>query len=315
MARRRKSESLLEVLFTAPWWISFVIGLVILIGLKWIAPAMWGSSPILKPLVSTLSGFAWLFAGAFFFVGSLSFAREMFEDYRAAKAGKSSAAWNPRVIQGRREPRVSGFPNVDQPIPSQWSPPAAARIPPTEWSLALLQDLEWKRFEDVCQKFYQTKGIRSETTNLGADGGIDIRLYQDESGKPTSIAQCKAWNSLVGVKPVRELLGVMTHEKIAKGFFMASGEFSDDAKTFAETNPITLISGAMLVSMIQRLPEADQQALLAFATEGDYHTPTCPSCGIKMRRVAGTGGRAAFWGCPSYPRCRQQIGMRAADRS
>lgn len=88
---------------------------------------------------------------------------------------------------------------------------------PTAWSLELIRDLEWKRFEDVCQQFYEMKGIRSETTALGPDGGIDIRLYQDDSGLASSIVQCKAWGErFVGVKPVRELLGVMIHEKIGK---------------------------------------------------------------------------------------------------
>ncbi len=64
----------------------------------------------------------------------------------------------------------------------------------------------------------------------------------------------------------------------------------------------------------QGLPEAQQQALLAFATEGDYTKPTCPSCGIKMRHVAGTNGRHDLWGCANYPRCRQKLGIRAADR-
>jgi restriction system protein len=186
---------------------------------------------------------------------------------------------------------------------------------PTEWSVELLRDIEWKRFEDVCQKFYALKGIRSETTPLGPDGGIDIRLYQDESGKATSIVQCKAWGKrFVGVQPVRELLGVMAHEKIEKAFFMASGNFSDEAKAFVQSNPIILINGDMLVTMIKRLPATDQQSLLAFATEGDFNTPTCPSCGIKMRRVSGTSGRPDFWGCQYYPRCRQKLGMRVADR-
>ena len=116
------------------------------------------------------------------------------------------------------------------------------------WSLALVQEIEWKRFEDLCQKFYESKGIRSETTPLGPDGGIDIRLYQDDSGKATSIVQCKAWGArFVGVQPVRELLGVMTHEKIEKAFFMTSGRFSEDAKVVAKSNRITLIDGEMLL--------------------------------------------------------------------
>lgn len=325
MARRRKKEdSLLAILFTAPWWISIVIGVLVFIALKWIAPAAWGSSAILKPITAALSSVAWVFSGVFFVVGAMSLVRQKLAASRAGSQQKPSASWNPRVIAGRKEPSVSGFPQVEQPSPGQdlvWEAWKAGQessstpAKPTEWSIGLLRDLEWKRFEDVCQKFYALKGFRSETTPLGPDGGIDIRLYMGAGAAPTSIVQCKAWGErLVGVKPVRELLGTMTHEKIPKGFFMASGDFSDDARSFAETNPITLITGDMLVHMIKRLPEADQQTLLAFATAGDYHTPTCPSCGIKMRRVPGTGGRSDFWGCPSYPRCRQKLGMRAVDR-
>lgn len=182
---------------------------------------------------------------------------------------------------------------------------------PTAWSLELIRDLEWKRFEDVCQQYYERKGIRSETTPLGPDGGIDIRLYQDDSGKATAIVQCKAWGErIVGVNLIRELLGVMTHEKIGKAFFMTSGRYSDDAKATAEANRITLIDGPMLLEMFRRLPTADHDGLLAFATAGDYRTPTCPKCGGKMVPRAGAAGKPDFWGCAAYPRCHQTLGMR-----
>lgn len=123
--------------------------------------------------------------------------------------------------------------------------------------------------------------------------------------------QCKAWGErFVGVKPIRELLGVMTHEKIGKAFFMASGSYSDEAKIVANANRITLIDGSMLLTMIQRLPADKCEALLSFATAGDYLTPTCPSCGVKMKVVVGTDGRPDFWGCRNYPRCRQKLGKR-----
>lgn len=118
--------------------------------------------------------------------------------------------------------------------------------------------------EKVWGAFYSLlfrKGIRAEATSLGADGGIDIKLYQDDSGNPTSIVQCKAWNSKqVGVKEIREFLGVMTHEKITKGFYMTSGEYSLDAKETALSNKITLINGEMFLVMINRLSVASQQS-------------------------------------------------------
>ena len=98
---------------------------------------------------------------------------------------------------------------------------------PTAGSVDVIRDVEWKRVADRCLKFYETSGIRSETTALGPDGGMDILLYQDDTGKPTAIVQCRASGEhLVGVRPVRELLGVMTHEKIGRAFFMTGGHFA-----------------------------------------------------------------------------------------
>jgi restriction system protein len=106
----------------------------------------------------------------------------------------------------------------------------------------------------------------------------------------------------------RELLGAMSHLQIPAGFFMAQGGFTEDAKAFAKTNPISLIDGDMLLTMIQRLPDGGQQRLLRYATEGDFTTPTCPSCGTKM--ISRSGPRGAFWGCRGYPRCKGKFGMR-----
>lgn len=98
----------------------------------------------------------------------------------------------------------------------------------------------------------------------------------------------------------------MTHEKIGKGFFMTTGYYSDDAKELAKSNPITLMDGDMLLMMILRLPLDARSQLLAFATAGDYTTPTCPTCGIKMQSMPGKNGRPDFWGCRDYPKCRQR---------
>ncbi|MDP5239652.1 topoisomerase DNA-binding C4 zinc finger domain-containing protein [Uliginosibacterium sp. 31-16] len=48
---------------------------------------------------------------------------------------------------------------------------------------------------------------------------------------------------------------------------------------------------------------------MELATEGDWTTPTCGHCGIKM--VAREGKSGSFWGCRNFPRCRQRIGMRS----
>jgi restriction system protein len=175
---------------------------------------------------------------------------------------------------------------------------------PQSWSLDLLRTIEWKRFEEVVAAWYREKGYRCDTNPFGADGGIDATIYKDD--QLVAVVQCKAWNTRpVGVAPIREFYGVMMHQKVPKGYFMITGEFSDEAKKFAESIAITLVSGFALYQTIERLDADAQQRLLAVATEGDYTTPTCPSCGIKtVRRESGT---KKFWGCINYPRCKTKI--------
>ena len=61
------------------------------------------------------------------------------------------------------------------------------------------------------------------------------------------------------------------------------------------------------------MPMQAQRNLLAVCTSGDYTTPTCPSCGIKLvERIIG--GKAA-WGCRNYPRCRSKIFRRSEQRT
>ena len=97
----------------------------------------------------------------------------------------------------------------------------------------------------------------------------------------------------------------MAHEKVDRGYFCATGEFSQEAIAFAASNPIKLISGRDLLEAIAQMPEQIRRDLLAVSTTGDYTTPTCASCGIKL--VERTISGRAAWGCLNYPRCRMKI--------
>jgi restriction system protein len=179
---------------------------------------------------------------------------------------------------------------------------------PSEWTPQVLGSLEWKRFETVCAEYFRIIGYEPRETRIGADGGVDIWVYKTGSQKPTGIVQCKAWSNKVGVKPVRELFGVMAAEGIANGKFMTAGEFTSEALQFAEGKKLQLISGEEFLAAIKKLPAAKQAELLSLATEGDFRTPTCPQCGkkMKLRKVEGAGARP-FWGCSQYPRCKAKL--------
>src|SRR5437879_6437743 len=84
---------------------------------------------------------------------------------------------------------------------------------------------------------------------------------------------------------------------VPQGVLVACGTFTSEAKEFSRGENIQLIDGGELLRKIGALAPEQGQALLKLATAGDFSTPTCPACGIKMSaRTSSTEGRK-FWGC------------------
>jgi restriction system protein len=95
---------------------------------------------------------------------------------------------------------------------------------------------------------------------------------------------------------------MMTQQKIPRGIYITTGTFNRDALNFAGDHPIQLLDGDGFVRKILALPEEEQERLLEDAFQGDYKTPTCPSCAVKMARRSVEG--RSFWGCVNSSKCR-----------
>lgn len=169
-----------------------------------------------------------------------------------------------------------------------------------------IRDMSWQDFELLVGEAFRRKGFEvRENGGGGADGGIDLVLTKN--GKK-SIVQCKRWKTFsIGVPLIRELYGVMTSERANDCIFVSSGNYTAEARLFAEDKPIWLIDGSELLEMVAgvqvqpniRKPSAYQ---LPVAT-----SPECPLCGSAMvKRTARKGANAGneFWGCSAYPACR-----------
>jgi len=277
--KRYRSKGFDE-LVSLPWHVSAVLAVVFFVILRWIIPAQLPEGALfgaLRPMLETLSWIALFALAAASALGALR-ARMM-----AANAARKAEA---KAKQAR---------------------PEVARAPaPTAWSLDALRRLEWKRIERLCAGYYEAAGFRTEMQETGPDGGIDVRLYKSDPNHPLAVVQCKAWNTRqVGVKEVRELLGVMAHVKVGRGIFVSTGGYTQEALAFGAANPIQLLDGQDLVDKLRSLPGEHGAMLLKTAFDGDYSTPTCPSCGVKLRQRSGK--RGAFWGCTGYPRCKTLI--------
>ncbi len=229
---------------------------------------------------------------------------------KRAPAGRRSTAW---AFPQPERPTASARPADDFSAAVRRATETASasardidRLTPT-----LLRELEWKRFEELVCGYYNASGVKAECTCTGADGGVDVKLFRPGEAQPYGYVQCKSWFGRdAGVKLIRELFGVMTADQVAEGVFVTTSDFSDDAREFAVGKPLTLIDGTEFIRRFERLSLAAQREVLRHVTRGDYTTPTCVNCDVKM--VLKNPDTGAFWGCPRYPRCHRTMKLRTA---
>lgn len=185
----------------------------------------------------------------------------------------------------------------------------------TSWSPAVFADIEWRRFEAVCEKLFAQAGFGAKSQSHGADGGVDIWLHSRNAKGPVAVVQCKHWQGkAVGVKELREFFGVMASHKLKRGTYATTSTYTADAQQFAKDNGINALDGNGLLGLIAKRTPEQQQELLQVAYEGEYWRPTCASCGIKLMERKPAKGGATFWGCSNYPRCKSTLPMVAALR-
>jgi len=318
MARRRKSsplEGLCEIAALLPWWAGVLLAVAAYIGFHLVAISSSAASGhmddvaghvLWKGLATALQYFVplVLLGGA---VASAIKRRERAE--RAVDSESAARAEPAGSARGTAPIQVA----AGEDLYELWKARPGSGAPPADkWSLELLRAIDWKRFEEVCAEYFRVCGFHATTKSHGPDGGIDVILYspQDKS-TVVNVVQCKQWKKQVGPRALRELLGVMTDMKVARGTFVASSTFNDEARRIAVENRIHLIDGQGFLEQILKRSPADQQRLLAVATQGDYLTPSCPSCGAKLVKRENRKGRSRFWGCSNFPRCEYTLNSAA----
>lgn len=209
-------------------------------------------------------------------------------------------------LEPKREGVPAGASTGGTAAPAEQTPPA----PGTSWGPQVLAQIEWRRFEAVCEALFAQAGFRTQAQSHGADGGVDIWLHSRHAQGPVAVVQCKHWLARpVGVKELREFYGVMSAHRLRRGTFATSGRYTPDALEFARGNGIHTLDGAGLLALIAQRTPAQQQHLLSVAFEGEYWRPTCANCGTKMVERTPAAGGAAFWGCGAFPRCRVRLPM------
>ena len=267
---------------------AFVIGVFFLV-----APLFAGNSKYLKPLADSLpSKLSWIFL--LIGIGLIGL-------YALLKP-KDNNIDEVKPVSSKAKPKRIGLLAA---TPEQT--PTISTERSISWNKQVFADIEWRRFEAVCERLFAQSGFKTKSQSHGSDGGVDVWMYSAHAEGPVSIAQCKHFRSKeVDVKLIREFFGVMSSHKLQRGTFVTTSTFTADAQKFANENGINALDGDKLLKLIATRTPEQQKELLDIAYEGEYSIPTCASCGIKLVK------RTKFWGCSNFPKCSTKIYFKAA---
>ena len=216
------------------------------------------------------------------------------------------------LSHGVTEPELDELPTEAELVSMIGGEPAGAvdlkRIPkpPRQWGLDVLQAIDWKRLQELCQQVFVRRGFQAEPVDVGAFEGIDLVAHRDdEADRPGVAIACRRYGYPVPAKEVREFFGSVLRAGHEEAIFIATTKFNQAAHSeFGDDQRIQLVDGDKLLRVINELGEEAAGELLARVTDdGDgWTTPTCPECAAKMtlRRNRETGRE--FWECANYNR-------------
>jgi hypothetical protein len=102
-----------------------------------------------------------------------------------------------------------------------------------------LKIIDRRRFEELVAELFGGFGYEVELTKQTRDGGRDIIAVKREEVQVKYLIECKRPDpgGYVGVRPVRELLGVRQDEEATKAILATTAYFSRDAKLLFERHP------------------------------------------------------------------------------
>lgn len=216
----RRKESTLQIIATMPWPAGLALGLLGFVGIR--RGIGWVLSDSQNPMMAVLGN-------------------------QASQAGFAPLAWVFLVacvgaafasFLGRRKRR---------------------HLLGSQTGLESLRAMDWREFELLVGEAYRRQGYAVDETGLGGpDGGVDVRLRK---GGQTTLVQCKQWRTrTVGVSVVREMYGLMTHERADAVKIVGLAGFTVDAYRFARGKPVELVDGGALLATVARIQSRNESA-------------------------------------------------------
>lgn len=119
-----------------------------------------------------------------------------------------------------------------------------------------LASMNWQDFEhlvrELFEKEFSQNGGEVKITQSSRDKGVDAIAFDPDHIRGGKIViQAKCYTNVVGVSAVRDLYGTVMNEGAIKGILITTSDYGADSYEFANGKPITLLTGANLLSMLE----------------------------------------------------------------
>jgi len=116
-----------------------------------------------------------------------------------------------------------------------------------------IMDLRPRDFEYLVAALFERMGFSVDVTQSSRDGGYDIiAINQNDGSKQQMLVECKRRSERFGVRPIRQLCGVLESRRVNKGFFVSCGTYTEPAQSFARDNRIELIGWEQLNRLLNQ---------------------------------------------------------------
>lgn len=180
-----------------------------------------------------------------------------------------------------------------------------------------ISELDWPKFELLVAEIYRRRGFAVEiSSGFGAEVGLDVKLTRDGE---TVLVLCKHWtvvrNYKVGAQEIESLYEKVENEPGQQGIFVSTGEFTPEAKEFAEGKPIQLMGVADIEKLIPHVSRNNENILNVrswirnFVANVKIVDPRCPKCAKPMLLITAPDGTPG-WKCPDSPVCEGKLDAR-----
>jgi restriction system protein len=161
------------------------------------------------------------------------------------------------------------------------------------WSAELVARMDWRRLEQVIAALFNFEdhhaetisGVQDSQSGIGPQTAAATSLVFTRGASPGKTSDGRAVPA--------QWVGVFTHHGVRRALFLKKATPGHGISSSLDSRE--------LLECIFALPDGRRDALLAMAMQGDWSTPTCPTCNTKMLKLKG--GAHYFWGCRNFPKC------------